>query len=87
MKTEDVEKIVELSKKVSEQEQQISSYQNQINDYVQEIEKQKADIVRLQKIISDNFVATKEKPKSEMATPKSFNDIYRQLIENNQKQN
>ena len=85
MKTEDVEKIVELSKKVTELENEINGYKTQITDYQTEIEKNKNDIVRLQKIISDNFVASKEIPKSEISPTKTFADVYKDMIEQNSK--
>jgi len=85
LETKDVEKIVELSKKVSELENEISGYKTQISDYETTIQKNKDDIIRLQKIISDNFVASKETPKSEISTPKNFADVYKEMIEQNAK--
>ena len=85
LKTDDVEKIVELSKRVSELENEITGYKTKITDYESTIEKNRSDIIRLQKIISDNFVATKESPKTEIVTTKSFADVYREMIDNNMK--
>lgn len=83
LKIEDVEKIVELSKKVSEQELNIKSLSDKCADYETTISKQKSDIERLQKIIADNFVASKEKPISEIQPTKTFSDIYKEMIANN----
>lgn len=85
LKVDDVEKIVELSKKVSEQELSIKSLSDKCTDYETTIAQQKSDIERLQKIIADNFVATKEKPKSEIQPTKTFSDIYKEMIANNNK--
>lgn len=85
LKTEDVERIVELSKKVSEQETEIVGYKDKISTCEAEIEKYKSDIIRLQKIISDNFVASKEQPKSEITASKTFADVYKEMIEKNNK--
>jgi len=87
LKIEDVEKIVELSKKLSEQELSIKSLTDKCTDYETTISKQKSDIERLQKIIADNFVATKDKPNPELQPTKTFNDIYKEMIiENTPKQ-
>lgn len=83
LNTDDVEKIVELSKKVTQLESEIDGYKSKITDYENTIQKNKDDIVRLQKIISDNFVASKETPKSEIATVKTFADVYKEMIEQN----
>jgi len=83
LKVEDVEKIVELSKKLSEQELSIKSLTDKCSDYETTISKQKSDIERLQKIIADNFVATKEKPSSEIQPTKTFSDIYKEMIAEN----
>ena len=83
LKIEDVEKIVELSKKVSEQELSIKSLSDKCTDYETTISKQKSDIERLQKIIADNFVASKEKPVSDIQPTKTFGDIYKEMIANN----
>lgn len=83
LKVEDVEKIVELSKKVSEQELSIKSLTDKCTDYETTISKQKSDIERLQKIIADNFVATKDKPSSEIQPTKTFSDIYKEMIADN----
>lgn len=83
LKVEDVEKIVELSKKVSEQELDIKSLSDKCTDYESTIAKQKSDIERLQKIIADNFVATKDKPSSEIQPTKTFSDIYKEMIAQN----
>lgn len=83
LKIEDVEKIVELSKKVSEQELSIKSLSDKCTDYETTISKQKSDIERLQKIIADNFVASKEKPVSDIQPTKTFSDIYKEMIAQN----
>lgn len=85
LETKDVEKIVELSKRVSQLETEIDGYKTKISDYENTIQKNKDDIVRLQKIISDNFVASKETPKSEISAPKNFADVYKEMIEQNAK--
>lgn len=85
LKVEDVEKLVELSKKVSEQDLTIKNLTDKCTEREAEIIKYKSDIERLQKIIADNFVASKEKPVSDIPAKKTFSDIYREMIANNEK--
>lgn len=84
---DNIEKLVEFTKKISEQDMQIKSLEQDRDNYKNEIEKYKSDIARLQKVIADNFIATTEKPKSDLPSPKSFNDAYRELISENSKTN
>ena len=84
MTIEEVEKVVELSRKIDDQNATIVSLTDKNAENEKIIAKQKQDIERLQKIIADNFVASKQKKTETLAT-KSFNDIYKEMIINNSK--
>lgn len=84
---ENVEKLVEFTKKISEQEMTIQSLQTDISSQKAEIEKYKTDIARLQKVIADNFIISTDKPKETMQVNKSFNDAYKEFIIENEKNN
>lgn len=79
----DIEQLVEMSKRVSELELSNTGLNDKLKEYETTISKQQDDINRLQKIIADNFVASKEKPKADISTSKSFNDIYSEMIKSN----
>lgn len=83
--SEKVEQLVNLTKELSDAKALNEKYQADLNDSLKEIEKYKSDIVRLQKIISDNFIASKEVKQPEISTPKTFNDVYKEMIINNSK--
>lgn len=82
---ENIEKLVEFSKKISEQEMTIKSLETDKSNYESEIAKYKEDIARLQKVIADNFIATTEKPKEEIPKTRSFSDDYKDFIKQNSK--
>lgn len=84
---DNIEKLVEFTKKISEQDMKITSLEQDNANYKTEIEKYKSDIARLQKVIADNFIATTEKPKPDMPSPKSFSDAYKEFISENSKKN
>ena len=84
---DNIEKLVEFTKKISEQDMKITSLEQDNANYKTEIEKYKSDIARLQKVIADNFIATTEKPKSDLPSPKTFTDAYKDFIKENSKTN
>ena len=82
---ENIEQLVEMSKKVSELEMSNTSLNDKLKEYEEKITKQNDDIIRLQKIIADNFIASKEKPQSDISVSKSFSDKYLEMINKNSK--
>lgn len=85
--TGNIEKLVEFTKTISEQKMQIQSLETDKANQQAEIEKYKADIARLQKVIADNFIITTEKPTVDIPQTKSFKDAYREMIIENEKAN
>ena len=85
--TEILAKLDAQTKEIENLKASIDAKDNEIKNLTQTINEKEVNIGKLQKIVSDNLIASRDEPKGGINAPKDFNEIYANAIKENMKEN
>ena len=82
-----IEKATNQDATIKEYEVKVKDYDTKIADLTKTIEERDNQISKLQSLLANNLIASKEQPINDVSTPKDFKTIYAEMIKKNTTEN